>query len=136
MNTPISSHPALTTLLAPQHHPATPYHVYTLSGGTYHVRAYQADAPFPDFWWTTPGRVIAAHALPAQITGLHSIVTFFQFNAHRDHIFQTAHINGDTIRIHAREATLDAALAQHAALREQLTRTLPRDTTHTYPDWL
>lgn len=132
---PFTHSEALARLLAPRHEPGVPYHVYTLRDSGYDVRPYQADEPFPAFWWTMRGRVLVARLLPPSVQGLHAIITYFQFNAARDEVFQTVHLSDTGTTVKAVAADAGVARAQHQQVFDAVLASLP-PSNDDLPDWL
>lgn len=127
----------LFALLAPQHHEGQPYHVYDIQGEHYQVRPFPANEVFPDFWWRHRGRVLYSTLLPSAYEGHHALVTFFQFNAVREEVFQTAHVHQNGSDILMRASTAEQAREHHEAAFAQLKTTLPlSDEDEGLPSWL
>lgn len=128
---------ALFDLLAPQHREGQPYHVYELKGEHYQVRPFPAGETFPAFWWRHRGRVLYSSLLPASCEGHHALVTFFQFNADRDEVFQTAHVHQDGAEIMYQAGSSEQAREHHEAAFAHLKATLPvSDEDPLLPTWL
>jgi hypothetical protein len=127
----------VTDLLHPRHDPGRPYHVYQLDGGDYRVRRHPDGVPFPDFWWTFPGRILQATILPVTYAGHHVVVTFFQFNAERHEVFETVHLDGTAWTVMARTGCPGDAASAHQSACGQLQETLAlADDPDPLPSWL
>lgn len=113
------------TLLAPRHDPFTPYHVYSLHAGEYNVRVFPVTEPFPPFWWRYRGRILLSSILPGVHEGLHAIITYFQFNAERDEVFQTVHVYETGCSVVAVKGTAPEARQAHAEAYQALQSTVP-----------
>jgi len=85
----------LNQLLAPR--AEAPKHVFFLKGEDYTVQA--VDLPeLAEFWWTLEGRVLRATLLPEPYDTC-GLVTYFNFQAERDAVFETVRLeeHGATI---------------------------------------
>lgn len=131
----LSHSDALAVLLAPRHESGVPYHVYTMTGDAYEVRRYGAPDPFPEFWWTMRGRVLEARLLPASVEGIHVVITYFQFNAVREEVFQTVHLDGQTATVKAVAGDHETAREHHRRVYDSLITALPASDDD-LPDWL
>lgn len=128
---------ALFELLAPQHRDGLPYHVYDIQGEHYHVRPFPAGEAFPDFWWRHRGRVLYSTLLPATYEGHHALVTFFQFNAVQEEVFQTAHVQQGGAEILKCTGSAQQAREHHELAFAHLKATLPlSDEDDLLPSWL
>lgn len=124
-------------LLAPRHDPFTPYHVYTLNAEEYDVRAFPIAETFPPFWWRYRGRILHSSILPGVHEGLHAIITYFQFNAERDEVFQTVHVYETGFTVVAMNGTAPEARQAHAEAYVALQNTVPLAAEeHQLPQWM
>lgn len=127
----------IADILAPRRDPARPHHVYQVVDGEYAVRAFPDGETFPDFWWSFRGRILHATILPGTFAGLHVVVTYFQFNAHRDEVFETVHLDGADLHVLARSGTTPAAGDAHRDACAQLQVQLPLSADpDPLPSWL
>lgn len=111
--------------------------MYQVVDGEYLVRPFPDGEAFPDFWWATRGRILHATLLPGTYTGLHAVVTFFQFNAHRDEVFETVHLDGTDLHALARSGTVPAAGVAHRETCAALQLKLPlAEGAEPLPYWL
>ncbi|MBZ9714396.1 hypothetical protein [Deinococcus multiflagellatus] len=135
--TPVNA--SLWTVLQPPPNadPSGPRHVYVLEQGQYRVQALTPAQDLPDFWWRARGRLVDTFILDGTFEGLHVIITFFQFYAPRDEVFQTAHITESGWTILARAADADAARRHHQEAVAHLKTTTPRAAQEdALPSWL
>lgn len=128
---------AVWALLAPRHDPFTPYHVYSLHAGEYDVHAFPATEAFPQFWWRFRGRILYSSILPGSHEGLHAIITYFQFNAEREEVFQTVHVYEAGFTVVAVKGTALKACRAHEDAYLTLQNTVPLvPEEHQLPFWM
>ncbi|MBZ9714420.1 hypothetical protein [Deinococcus multiflagellatus] len=109
-----------------------PCHIFRLDGPHYVVEEVPAGMELPAFWWRARGRILQDTVL--RHAEFHAVVTFFQFYAMRQEVFQTAHVQRDHWSIVARSAEPEAARAAHQGLVKQIEAALPAQAALN-PSW-
>lgn len=109
----------LNRLLAPR--AEAPKHVFFLRGKEYTVAG--VDLPeLADFWWRLEGRVLRATLLPEPYD-MCGLVTYFNFQAERDAVFETVRLEEHGWTILGAFPEAEEALAFHRQTFKQLTTT-------------